>query len=132
MQNKTAYFEGVLRVRTGKEAEFERWREKYHQAVSSFEGYIPVPEESRKLADSRWISRLKFGDAELLQRWLSSKTRTQLLNEAEPLIVGGVVSRLSVGEDPGVGVTEIIFSKVRPGSETAFRDWQAEINRCQS
>jgi antibiotic biosynthesis monooxygenase (ABM) superfamily enzyme len=132
MKTRTARFEGVLRVRPDKTAEFATWQAHYLEKLSEFPGQPATDGELTSMKAGQWSTHLRFDTAVHLQDWLKSDERAQLMAEVDSLSVGPMICRLSVGDDTTVGVTEVIFSKVRPGSEGAYRDWQAETNRRQA
>lgn len=132
MKPRLARFEGHLKVSPAQKEEFTRWERRYLKALLSFPGHVEGFEPSPVYKDDQWSIRLRFESPELLGNWLSSEERLKLLSEAESLTERSMVCRLSIGENPSVGVTEVIFSTVRPGREKEYKRWQAELNREQS
>ena len=132
MKSRLARFEGHLKIKPSAREEFVAWEQRYLEALSSFPGHVEGFEPRPTTLDLQWSVRLRFESPKLLGNWLSSDERATLLSDVESLTERSMVCRLSIGENPSVGVTEVIFAAVKPGCEKAYEKWQAELNRQQS
>lgn len=132
MSSHHAVFHGTLRVKRGQHVEFKRWLGRYDAALRLFAGklgnvVIPPPAGS-----NIWSMRLVFEDADQLDTWLESPERSALLDEIAPILESGPIFKITREHPAEAGVTEVLFARIQPGAEMAFRDWAARIHRAQS
>jgi len=128
----------TARVRPGKEEAFSVWQAKHDTVIGAFPGYISsdmVPPASGKAGDP-WTIILNFETEENLKNWQESSERGKILAELIPLIEGGnfgeTVKIGESGEAPNAEVTEVIFSKVKPGKADQYREWAGRIQAAQA
>lgn len=127
----------TARVHPGREALFAEWQGKHSVALSRFPGFvstdmIPPPAND---PDPQWTVILTFEDEEAADRWRRSPERVELLAEITPLLDGGAFGetvRDGRVQAPGSSVTEVIFSRVRPGMEERYREWASRIQAAQA
>lgn len=132
MSSQHAIFHGTMRVKRGQQVEFKRWLGRYDAALHLFPGklgnvVIPAPSGS-----NIWSMRLVFEDSDRLDTWLESPERSALLDEIAPILEGGPIFKITHEHPSETGVTEVLFAKIQPGAEEAFRDWSTRIHRVQS
>src|SRR5260221_9734539 len=83
-----------------------------------------------------WTSRLNLVFEGDMAAWQPSGEGGTTLGEAIPLLEGGSlgeVARLDrPGEPPGPNVTEVIFSKIKPGMDATYREWAVRTQAAQA
>jgi antibiotic biosynthesis monooxygenase (ABM) superfamily enzyme len=87
--------------------------------------------------DDTWIILLNFDSQEHLAAWQQSGARAEILAELAPFLIGGNLGEVMQPESPdaalpGTTVTQVIFSRVRPGMENSYREWAARIQQAQA
>jgi antibiotic biosynthesis monooxygenase (ABM) superfamily enzyme len=125
-------------VRPGSESAFSAWQARHSVLISKFPGFISsdmIPPASGKPGD-QWTIILNFESENSLEAWLKSPERGQILGEVVPLLEGGdfgeTIKTNASGEAPGANVTEVIFSKIRPGMADRYRAWVERIQTAQA
>lgn len=128
----------TARVRAGKEDAFSAWQARHDSVISAFPGYLSsdmVPPSGGRPGEP-WTIILNFESEAQLKTWQESAERGQVLGELVPLVEGGnfgeTVKVGSSAEAPGAEVTEVIFSKVKPGKATQYREWAGRIQAAQA
>jgi antibiotic biosynthesis monooxygenase (ABM) superfamily enzyme len=105
--------------------------------ISKFPGFIStdmIPPPAGKPADP-WTIIMNFESEEAMAAWQRSPERGTGLGEVVPLLDGGNFGEsVSVGAGalPGADVTEVIFSKLRPGMDDRYREWATRIQAAQA
>jgi uncharacterized protein len=127
----------TVKLRPGSEASFAEWKGRYDAAVATFPGFnssdiIPPGEQ-----DDTWTILLNFDSKQDLSAWQQSDTRAAILAELVPLTIGGNLGEAMHAESPdaaqpGTTVTQVIFSRVKPGMERSYREWVARIQQAQA
>jgi antibiotic biosynthesis monooxygenase (ABM) superfamily enzyme len=128
----------TAKVRPGSEPAFSAWQAKHAAIISKFSGFVSsdiVPPASGNPAD-QWTIILNFETHGSLTAWQTSPERGQILAEIVPLLEGGdfgeTIKTDGSGEAPGGNVTEVIFSKIRPGMADQYREWTQRIQAAQA
>jgi len=136
--SKQAVLIATARVHPGSEEAFGAWQARYAGVVSKFPGFIStdlLPPVSSGPKEP-WTILVTFESDEALAAWRCSPERGEILGEAIPLLEGGdlgeTVSTDGGGAAPGANVTEVVFSKVKPGMGDHFREWAARIQAAQA
>lgn len=76
---------------------------------------------------------MRFRNATALDAWRSSKTWAELVAEAQGFLADKSSIETEVKEaTPDGGVVEVIVTRVKPGKESAYRDWETRIQQAQS
>jgi antibiotic biosynthesis monooxygenase (ABM) superfamily enzyme len=127
----------TARIRPGGEDAFAAWKGRHDAAVAAFPGFnssdiIPPGEH-----DDTWTILLNFDSREHLTAWQRSAERAGMLAELAPLMIGGDLGGVMQAESadasrPGTTVTQVIFSRIRPGMEAGYREWAARMQQAQS
>lgn len=127
----------TLKVRRGQEDAFSAWKVQHDMAVARFPGYIscdvlpPI-----KAEDNEWTILLNFRSQELLVAWQQSGERARLIGDVLPLLEGGNLGEImpqdSSAEQPGMTVTQVIISKIKPGMDDIYRAWAVRIQQAQA
>jgi len=127
----------TLKLRPGMDAQFTAWKTHNDLVIGKFTGFvgsdiIPPP----KPDGNEWTIILNFRSNEDLVVWQKSKERAEIIAEGLPLFEGSNVSEVvqvgESGERPDSNVTEVIFSKIKPGKEDSYREWAARIQSAQA
>jgi antibiotic biosynthesis monooxygenase (ABM) superfamily enzyme len=136
--NKPAVLISTARVHPGSEEAFATWQARHSAAISKFPGFIstdmvPPPSGNPEIP---WTVIVNFDSETNLTAWKQSAERGKIIGEVVPLVDGGnfgeTVSTDGTGAIPGTEVTEVIFSKVRPGMADRYREWAARIQAAQA
>lgn len=124
-------------VRTGCEEAFTAWQLQYSMAISQFPGFIStdtIPPGEKP--GGHWTIIANFESEKAIAEWRRSPERGEILNKVFPLLDSGnlneTVSTDGAGSVPGADVTEVIFSKVRPGMAERYREWAGRIQSAQA
>lgn len=113
---------------SGHEREFERWLRRITATAARQPGHIgsdlqpPGPQHPNE-----WVIMYQFADQGLLDEWISSPIRADLLAEGVPLTKGSArVQRVAMGtgNEP---VTAVSSFHVRPGHEANFSEGFEEL-----
>jgi antibiotic biosynthesis monooxygenase (ABM) superfamily enzyme len=124
------------RVRVGKNAEFVAWRARHDTVIGKFPGYVSSDMMPGPTGSNEWTIVINFRSADDLATWQQSREHSEIIGEGIPLFEGGNFGEVaSVGEagiQPTGDVTEVIFSRIKPGMEDAYREWTARIEAAQS
>jgi antibiotic biosynthesis monooxygenase (ABM) superfamily enzyme len=127
----------TARVHTGCEEAFAAWQIQYSTAISQFPGFIStdmIPPGEKPGAP--WTIIANFESEESIAGWRRSSERGEILSKATPLLDSGklneTVSTDGADSMPGADVTEVIFSKVRPGMADRYREWAGRIQLAQA
>ena len=125
------------KLRPGEDRAFSAWQVRHNAVIGKFPGFIssdvmpPSQPESNE-----WTIVLNFRSQDELAAWQRSSERAKLVSDAIPLLEGGSlgeVARLDrPGEPPGQNVTEVIFSKIKPGMDDTYREWAVRIQAAQA
>ena len=124
------------RVKAGKEDEFARWQKSIGAAVSDFSGFIEqtvMPPNPPAQID--WVILQRFASLEAATSWLNSSRRLGLIEHALPMLVGQ--DDIHILKDDAVGVlpspvSAVIATRLKPGTEAAYRAWEQKIAAAQS
>jgi antibiotic biosynthesis monooxygenase (ABM) superfamily enzyme len=127
----------TIKLRPGKDAEFTAWKAHHDTILAKFPGFVSSDIIPPTRPDSNeWTIILNFRSNEDLVVWQKSKERAEAIAEGLPLFEGGnfgeVVQVGESGERADSNVTEVIFSKIKPGQEDTYREWAARIQSAQA
>jgi antibiotic biosynthesis monooxygenase (ABM) superfamily enzyme len=125
------------KVRPGEDRAFSAWQVRHNAVIGKFPGFISSDVMPPSQPDSNeWTIVLNFRSQDELAAWQRSSERAELVGDAIPLLEGGSlgeVARLDrPGEPPGQNVTEVIFSKIKPGMDDTYREWAVRIQAAQA
>ena len=127
----------TAKLRPGKEDAFATWRAHHDTIIAKFPGYVSSDIIPPTRPDSNeWTIILNFRSNEDLVVWQKSKERAEIIAEGVPLFEGGNFREVAQigesGERPDSNVTEVIFSKIKPGKEDTYREWAARMQSAQA
>jgi uncharacterized protein len=132
-----AFIIATANVRPGMDAEFTAWKAHHDLVIGKFPGFISSDIIPPTRPDSNeWTIILNFQSNEDLVVWQKSKERAEIIAEGVPIFAGGnfrEVVQIGESEDrPNSDVTEVIFSKIKPGNEDTYREWAARMQSAQA
>jgi uncharacterized protein len=127
----------TARIRPGSEDAFAAWKGRHDAAVAAFPGFNSADIVPPGEHDSTWTMLLNFDSKERLAAWQHSSERAKLVAELTPLMIGGDLgevmhSESAEGAQPATLVTQVIFSRVKPGMEGKYREWAARMQQAQA
>jgi len=125
------------KIRSESASAFTAWQVKHLATLSRHPGFISrdmVPLAAGKSGEG-WSIIVNFDSDASVATWQNAPERRALLDELASLLDGGDFTETvsSNGSNASTGeVTEVIFSKVRPGMEDLYREWAARIQHAQA
>ena len=120
-------------LRSGAENEFAAWQAKALTRAAGFEGFVNSEMTPASAESSFWMVMLRFRAVGNLDGWRKSETWRTLLGEAQGFIADKSSIEIEIKEDGAdAGVVEVIVTKVKPGKESAYRQWETQIQQAQS
>jgi antibiotic biosynthesis monooxygenase (ABM) superfamily enzyme len=125
------------KLRPGEDQAFSAWQARHNIVIGKFPGFISsdVIPPSRP-ESNEWTIVLNFRSQDELTAWQRSSERAQIVGEAVPLFEGGSLGEMAQsdrpGEPPGLNVTEVILSKIKPKMDDTYREWAVRIQAAQA
>jgi antibiotic biosynthesis monooxygenase (ABM) superfamily enzyme len=124
------------RVLPGKEEAFAEWQRGMSEAIAKHAGFLQqtlIPPSPPTQQD--WVILQRFTDSEAATAWLSSVTRLERVTQVQPLLANP--DDVHLVQDSGAGVlpapvSAVIATRIKPGTEAAFRAWEQKIASVQS
>lgn len=117
-------------------AAFETWQAETNRIVATFPGFVqqtilpPSPP-----AQDYWAVMHRFSDSASATGWLNSKERLERLTMVQPLLTGRAdvhVVRGTANAPVAAPISAIMSTRVKPGCETAYREWEQRIAVAQT
>lgn len=124
------------RVRPDRIAAFAEWQDRISTVVAGFPGFVKqtvIPPSPPAQID--WVILQRFASGEAALAWLHSDERQRLVESAQPMLLGQDDVHLVGDGDSGVlpaPVSMVISTRIKPGQEDAFREWERRIARAQA
>ena len=124
------------RVAAGRDAEFAAWQERVSLAIAGHPGFLDqkvIPPSPPAQVD--WAILQRFAGMDAAKQWMHSPARLDLMRGAQPLLAGN--DDIHIVADGGAGVlpapaSAVISTRVKPGQEGAYREWERRIAAAQS
>ena len=124
------------RIVSGQDVAFALWQESIGSAAAAFPGFRDqkvMPPSPPAQID--WVILQRFASVADAQRWMHSEVRTRLLEGAQPMLAG--LDDVHIIRDGGSGVlpspvSAVISTRVKPGQEEAYRQWERRIAAAQT
>jgi hypothetical protein len=123
------------RVLPGKEKRFREWCGRWQAAMlespgsESFELLPPTPDQDETAAVAR------FSTVDASRVWRHSEENQALIDEAKPLVEGGLLMQLTgkaaIEYYVQHSATEVIITQIKPGSEEKYRAFAVRIQKAQ-
>lgn len=121
----------IYRVSAHSKLEFlDQWQREMSQAVAGFGGFIDqttIPPNPP--SQTQWVILQWFRDKKDALGWLCSPQRSMLLTSTtqQEIDIDEIHVVPSESTKPQPGISAIITTRVKPGSEAAYQDWQRTI-----
>lgn len=115
---------------------FATWQQETSRLVSTFSGFVRqtvIPPSPPTQVD--WVILQHFVDRQSALAWLRSDTRLDRVAAVQALIVGHDDVHLVSGDGTAPAaspVSAVISTRVKPGQETAYRQWEQRIAAAQA
>jgi antibiotic biosynthesis monooxygenase (ABM) superfamily enzyme len=126
----------TARVRAGKHAEFAAWKARYDTVIGKFPGYVSSDMMPATNGSNEWKILINFRSADDLGAWQQCTQRAEIIAAGARLCEGDKFAEIAQGDEPSVqpagDVTEVIFSRIKPGMEDAYREWATRIEAAQA
>lgn len=122
----------AVQVLPGEEGAFAGWLTELNATIAMFPGYVSaivIPPAPPMQSD--WVMVQRFQTVDELRAWMDSRERRKLLDESASLLVDEGTTNIIQGANSELSehdmVTEIITVSVKPGMETAYKEWVDRI-----
>ncbi|MBV9875316.1 MAG: antibiotic biosynthesis monooxygenase [Verrucomicrobia bacterium] len=125
------------KLRPGQDQAFSAWQARHNAIIHKFPGFISSDVIPPTQPDSNeWTLVLNFRSQDELATWQSSGERADLVREVIPLLQDGNLGETARPDradvSPALNVTEVIFSKIKPGMDATYREWAVRIQAAQA
>lgn len=131
-----AVLRATFQVRAGAEQKFDAWKARHDAVAGSFPGFVSSDIMPPAKPGGEWTVMLNFRSEEDRAAWQQSGERREMVAEGLPLFENGRFQEYApaaeTGEEAAGQVTEVIFSRIKPGMEAAYREWAARIQAAQA
>lgn len=122
-----------LQLRPGAEDEFAAWQARALTWAAGSEGFLNSEMTPAGADRPAWSLTLRFCDDQSLDAWRESQSWRRLIDEARGFITDkSSIEVHATHAGPEGGVVEVIVTKVKPGKEAAYRQWETRIQQAQS
>ncbi|MBI5591327.1 MAG: antibiotic biosynthesis monooxygenase [Deltaproteobacteria bacterium] len=117
-------------VRPGKEQDYLGWQAEVNEKCRTFPGFEAAEVVPPVLGiQDDFVVVYRFDTAEHLSSWLRSEIRRSLLARGETLFTGEARQHVIAGGRPAENMAGMVVStRVKPGREKAYREWQGMID----
>ena len=120
----------------GRAEAFASWQTETSRVVAGFRGFLRqtvLPPSPPNQVD--WVILQHFADRQSAVDWLRSSARLERTEIVQALVVGRDDVHLVSGDGAGgvpSPVSAVISTRVRPGQEAAYRQWEQRIAAAQA
>lgn len=131
--SNAAILSAKFMLRDGAEDEFTAWQAKALTRAAGSDGFLSSEVAPGNAHNRLWAVTLRFRDGPSLDAWRESPTWRGLVDEAQGFLAPKTSVEIEI-RDSGSdgGVVEVIVTKVKPGREEAYRQWETRIQQAQS
>ena len=123
-------------VRDGAAAEFGAWQAETNRIITTFPGFQHQTMLPPSLpAQDYWVVMHRFTDSTSAIGWLNSLQRLERLTMVQSLLTGRAdvhVVRGMADAPTSAPVSAIMSTRVKPGCEMAYREWEQKIAVAQT
>lgn len=120
-------------LRPGAGEDFTAWQAKALTRAAGSKGFLNSEMTPAGADGSTWTITLRFRDSRNVDTWRNSQAWHALIGEAQSFIAAKTSIEIEAREaGPDGGVVEVIVTKVKPGKEQAYRQWETRIQQAQS
>lgn len=132
-----AFIIATVKVRPSTDRQFTTWKADHDRVLGKFPGFVSSDIIPPTLPGGhQWTIIVNFRSREDAEAWQQSPERAQILAAGTPFFEEGNLSEViqmgAGGEYPTGDVTEVIFSKIKPGREDSYREWAARMQAEQA
>lgn len=122
------------RVRTGKDAAFERWQQGLNREASRYTGFLGAEIRSPTAVQPEWVAIYRFDSPAHLQAWINSATRQSWLTAGEEFFDGPATQQVVGGRatDDDALVTVVVSHRVRADQVDEFLAWQDRLRLAEN
>ena len=116
--------------------DFAAWQRETSRVVAEFGGFLRqtvLPPSPPTQVD--WVILQHFADRQSAVAWLRSGARLKRVEAVQAFVTGHDDVHLVSGDGAGAGpspVSAVISTRVKPGQETAYRQWEQRIAAAQA
>ncbi len=123
-------------VRPGSGGDFQEWQAETNRIIAGVPGFLsqtmlpPSPP-----AQDYWVVMQRFANSSTAIGWLNSPQRLQRLTVVQPLLTGRAdvhIVRGAANAPSAAPVSAIMSTRVKPGCELAYREWEQKIAVAQT
>ncbi len=123
-------------VRPGSEEVFAAWQVAYSATASKSLGFISTDMVPPRKPGEQWMIIVNFESEQFIAAWQRSAEHAEMVAKSTPILgEDGFHETISIdgaGSAPSADVTEVIFSKLRPGMAERYREWTGRIQAAQA
>lgn len=120
-------------LRNGAEEQFTAWQAQALTRAAGFEGFLNSEITPAAAGKGNWTVALRFGSTASLDAWRQSPTWRSLVADAQGFLARNSSIEMEIREaGSDGGVVEVIVTKVKPGKEAEYREWETRIQQAQS
>lgn len=120
-------------LRGGAQDEFAAWQGRALTRAASAKGFVSSEITPAGGEGEAWAVNLRFRDRPSLDSWGKSPVWRSLLDEARAMVLDKTSIETEVREVGSEGgVVEVIVTKVKPGQEIQYREWETRVQQAQS
>ena len=122
-----------LQLRPGAGDGFTAWQARALTRAAEADGFLSSEITPSGAHSAAWTVTLRFRSSRELDSWRQSQAWKSLLAESRDLLAENSAVEAEVKE-AGLegGVVEVIVTKVKPGREKAYREWETRVQQAQS
>lgn len=122
-----------LRVREGREGEYEDWQTKIDAVAETFAGFEGSEVlRPRAGVQDDWVVVYRFDSAATLTDWMRSEARSELLEQAAPYLQRRSEHIVATPGGSARPVTVVVSQRVDPAHDTEYEAWQRGITTAAS
>jgi antibiotic biosynthesis monooxygenase (ABM) superfamily enzyme len=114
------------RVRPDRVEDFHQWQDGMNRTVASFPGFLGTEVVPPAEASDDWTVLYRFRSKRLLERWLSSTERAEMLGRGEGLFERPASQHVLIGKRTEL-VTVVVAHPVGPDRVDEFLAWQRRV-----
>jgi antibiotic biosynthesis monooxygenase (ABM) superfamily enzyme len=117
------------RVRADNADDFNRWQQQVNDVIAKAPGFIDHEVIPPTVDQPDWVIIQRFTNLAAARDWLSSPSRSALVSQVTPWLVGHDDVHLIQADEAAstAPISVVISTSVKPGQEAAFQAWQRRI-----
>lgn len=132
-QPSAAILVAKFHLRPGADDQFTAWQAKALTRAAGSDGFLSSEIAPAGANSPAWTVTLRFSDSDRLDCWRQSQEWQSLIAETQAMLADQSPVEIEAREArPDGGVVEVIVTKVKPGKEAAYRQWETRVQHAQS